>query len=176
MRCAAGGQRSSSPGRGTLVWLRRVQRLPPAWPGHPPQPSTDSVKVDPGRAGRHLRPPQMRGLDEAGRDRKGGVSPEVSLDHSSERLRLHTCAHVGLPGQWLHTRALSRGFPHPPKFNHPCYKGPECLNHPKCDPPHLQFEAMGFDGDDLQNRQVDHQHLRFALDKTSSFYIPVSAF
>ena len=41
---------------------------------------------------------------------------------------------------------------------------------------HLQLEAMGFNGDDLQDGQVNHQHLGFALDKTSFFYVPVSAF
>lgn len=41
---------------------------------------------------------------------------------------------------------------------------------------HLQFEAMGFNGDDLQDRQVDNQHLGLALDKTASVYVPVSAF
>lgn len=53
----------------------------------------------------------------------------------SGSLHLHTCARVGLPGKWLHTLALSQGFPHPPKFNHLCFKGPDGLNHPKCDPP-----------------------------------------
>ena len=41
---------------------------------------------------------------------------------------------------------------------------------------HLQLEAMGFNGDDLQDGQVHNQHLGFALGKTSFFYIPVSTF
>lgn len=35
---------------------------------------------------------------------------------------------------------------------------------------------MRFNGDDLQDGQVNNQHLGFALDKTSFFYIPVSTF